>query len=231
MSVRQGSLRRSLSELRTTHAQVVVELSKRTVAQTVQSTLSEIQSQLSAMQSLADLVAEGEVTGERLEAAQEELEVRMARIDEITSQTRYGGRRLLAGETVRVTTNALTDEGFDVSYPELSAGGLGLSEIDVVNQASEGEAAEIVAEASVVVSSIAEDVGRILSGTEDYVEVRVGELQDRFAAMRSHELLGVEPGAQWRSGGAGPSLPSVQSIEVALQSMRLDAEVVTSLLA
>lgn len=231
LSVRQGTLRRDLSALRQSHTLVRTELAQRSVAQVVQAGLSAVQEELSRMQSLAELVSEEGMSEEQLAQVQNQIEGGMARIEELISATTYGGEPLLTGDAVRIITDVTTEEGFDVSFPEVSVSALGLNELDVVNQESAGDAEEIVGEASAAVESIAGLIGSELAAGESRVESQVAELQGRFSALSSHELLGSLADAPWREVGQTPTLPSVESLQVALSSLQLDAEMVTSLLA
>jgi len=215
--------------LRETHANLRIEQAQKTIAQTVQSTAGAIQGELTEMRRLAEAVAEGGMSEDQVQDVQLMLETRAARIDELAAQARFSGQELLTGETVRFTTDAITEEGFEVVYSEMDSTALGLGALDVVNQSSETaiglveQAAETVAAAETAVASEIEDLDVRLGE-------RVSELQERFGEMRSRELLGAPAETRWRAGDSADSAISAGDLRTALSSIQLDAEVVASVL-
>ncbi len=230
LTIRLSTLRLDAAELRQTHRDVSKTQARRTISQTVQAKVGRVQGELEEMQRLADAVEAGEVTEDQLQDVQLMMESRMAHIDVAVSQAKFGGQQLITGETVRITTDSQTEEGFDVTYERVDSESLGLNTVDVVNQSSPGVAAELVEKAMEAVSEISGKIEREYSSQGTQLERQMGELQEKMAEMRSHERLNSPTEERWLGGVKDKLGAMTGDLRGVISSTRLDAGIVTSVL-
>ncbi len=229
LTIRLGNLALAQARLMKTSGELGVEQTRRTLVETVRSALGEIQAELGEVERMVEAVDAGEIAESEIGDVQEIIEFRLARIEEIAAQTRFGGDALLSGVSVRVMTDPITEEGFEVEYPEISAESLGLSDLDVETMDS-GEALVVIAEASESLESLMSDVEEELAIIEGTMERGVSELGERFEALRSSERLGTAEETRWLEEIANGGGLSIGDLQVVLSSLKLDAEVVSFLL-
>jgi len=229
LAVRQGGLRQSHARVREASNELRVEQSRQTIAQTVMSAMKSLQAELAEIGRLAEAVSEGEVPESQLGDVQDLIEARLARMDEIVARTGYMGSRLLTGEAVRVTTDILSGAGFEVQYPDLRSGALGLGSVDVAS-GDAAESLELVAEASAKLAAAESKVESELSAVEASLGGKVSELEGRLAEMRGREMLNAPEETGWLTMESVGSRISAGELRVAQASRGLDAGMVAALL-
>jgi len=238
VSLRFTTLERAHSRLRETSSALETVQARKAVVMTVEQSLGRIGSELDQIEMLLEDIEEGEYSESQLADAQLIIESRIARIDDIAGSTKYAGGELLRGETVRVMSDPVTEEGFDVYYPKIDSESLGLESIDVVSSAIDANI-EIATAASEALSSAAVDVESEIEFIDTVFSENITGLEEAFESLRSSELLGAAEETRWvtSSGGGIPGggnlgklIPAARLVSV-LSNLNLDPEVVSSLLS
>jgi hypothetical protein len=220
-SVRFANLDYAHTRLRESNSGLQSWQARKTVAETAYKAVCEIQSELEEIQGLIGEISEGDFSESQLADAQLIIESRVARINDIAAAARYGGESILTGETVRVTTDAVTGEGFDIRYDAVDSETLGLSAIDLVGTDVETNV-EIISDAIGMVENIEADVAVGIGEVEAVLEERVGEVRTAFESLMGAEMLNAGDETRWLSTGEG--------VGDVLSGLKLSREMVVRLL-
>lgn len=228
LKIRLDRLGLARSELNAVRDELNVGQTRLTIVQTARGAARSIHAEVEEIEQLTRAVSEGGMSESQLEDVQRMIDLRLARIEEITSQASYAGNPLLSGETVSITTDVSSEEGFSISLPEISIESMGLEELDVVNMEA-SEAIEVVSAAQSVLDSALSEMAIEESRIQEEMEEQVGGLMRRFAEMRSRETLDAPEESRWiESGNGSDAIPG--NLRTILSSGTLDAGVVASLL-
>jgi len=228
LTIRLNRLGLARSELNEVRDALNIGQTRLKIVQTAKGAANSIRAEVEEIERLTAAVSEGEVAESQLEDVQRMIDLRLARIEETASQASYAGNPLLTGESVVVTTDVISGEGFSISLPEMSVESMGLDELDLVNMESE-EAVEVVSEALSSLDSAVSRISTEESRIQEEMEGQMGELLRRFAEMRSRETLDAPEESRWiESSGGTDATPG--TLKTILPSGTLDADVVASLL-
>ncbi len=242
VSIRHLNLGAAHTSLMRSHADLRIAQGRQTIDQGVLKSLNTVEHELAEIQRLTDAVADGEYSPSQLADIQLMIESRTQRIQNVIDGTTHSGTELLTGEAVRVTTDAVTGEGFDVWFDDLGMDVLGLGSLDVETLDFSTNAG-IVSDAQALVSAAVTNVETDLSQIETVLEGKVISLVSGFDELRSSELLNTSRESPWLSSEAAGSISSIFSsgnlrnllstsdLRDALSITNLDAGVVASLLS
>ena len=240
VAVRHLNLESAHNSLMRSHSELRNEQGRQTINQNVLRSMTSIQHELTEIQRLTDAVADGEFTTSQLNDVQLMIESRVQRIEDTIEATQYEGTELLTGETVYVTTDAVSGEGFNLTFDNLGIEEMDIGNLDVVDIDIETNAG-IVTDALALVASAASDVENNLAHLETVLQSRVGDLVGGFEELRSSEML--DTAIESRRLTSGESISSVLStgnlrnllstsnLRDALTINSLDPGVVASLLS
>lgn len=229
LSIRLGKITYAHARLMRTHDEAGIGQSRHTIAQDVKRGLSLIQSELSDIEHLTDAVAAGGLSSSQLNDIQIMIESRLARIDAIVSGTTFAGQELFTGDFVRITTDVISEAGFDVRYPEMDTEALRIDTLDV-NTMSSTTASEMVSTAITTVESAISDVEAELTRLGSGLEEKFGELKERFAELRESEKLNIADETRWLQAKSLRVTISNGDLKNISPSIGLTADVVSSAL-
>lgn len=229
LSIRLGNISKAQGRLMRTHDEAGIEQSRYTIAQDVKRSLSLIQSELGDIELLTDAVAAGGLSSSQLNDMQIMIEGRLARIDDIVSGTTFAGQELFTGDIVRITTDVITEAGFDVRYQEMDTGALRIDTLDV-NTMSSTMASKLVSNAISTVDSAVSDVDTEITLLGSGLEEKFGELKERFAELRESEKLNISDETRWLQAGNLRTTISPGDLKNVTPQVGLTADVVSSAL-
>ena len=196
ISVRFKNITDAQSRLVQSRGAAAIEQTKYSIAQKVRGSLESILGELEEIERLNESVAAGEMTDAQANDVQIMIESRLAWINNIASETTWTSRPLLTGETIRFTTESISESGFDVSYPLVNTESLGISDLDVVALDSD-TVSQLISEAITAVESHIETVEAEISVTGSSLENMISELSASFADLRGSERLNTSSGHRW----------------------------------
>jgi flagellin-like hook-associated protein FlgL len=192
ISVRLRNISSSHSRLIQTRDTVAIEQTRYSIAQKVQGGMESILGELEEIGRLNESVAGGEMSEDQIKDVQIMIESRLAWINNIASGTTWSGQSLLTGDAVRITTESITNSGFDVSYPPVNTESLGISDLNVVTMDSD-EVSRLISDAKTSLESYIESANTEMSVIESSLEAGISELGQSFANLRQSERLNTSP--------------------------------------